>query len=1144
MKNLIKFSIVMVVLCITACTQTFENTSNEVQKKAQGRLVMKVGNESRTIKPTIGESDVKTAVLTANGNEIKSWSDDNIISQIQDTEDILLDVGNYDFTMIFRNADDIDILTASTSQGIVAGDNILDFDMKPVTNGYGNISITLTWDVASGINKIKAGLYDIATNDSLEGFGDRELEITTSNEQIPTALYSLSQVPVGQYIIKFKIYAGETYEKHLNTLSEVINVAAGITTSSQITLSQINTQYLITYNLNDGAWAENFTPTYNRNANKKITLPTANDITREGYEFGGWYDNDNNKITEIPSDIAQNISVTAKWLQLYTIKYNLNGGINAESNPTSYTVETETITLGAPTKNDTNSTFLGWYNDSGESITEIKPSETVANITVTARWSTTCTADNVSSVITSLSGDGPHDIVVQGGITSDTITTIKSALDTLKQNNSTAKVNLNLSETTGLTSIGESAFSYCTNLTSIIIPYGVTSIGDSAFSHCSQLISITFPESVTTIGNNVFDACSELTSFIVHESNQNFSTLEDGKILCDKNKETLIAYPSAKGYVTILNGIKTIAGNAFIECKELTEISIPDSVTTICDGAFANTGFISVSLPDSITEIGINVFFGCSSLETVKLPNRITSIPNGTFFVCSSLSNIEIPDDVTSIGGDAFSYCNSVRTLVIGNGLTSFDYLPITSALESITIGDGITEIGDNKFYEFTNLRSVTIGSGVTKIGTSAFENCTGLTSVTIPDNVTSIGYRAFENCNSVKTLVTGKGLTSLDYLPITSALESITIGENITSIANDRFYYCQSLESVEIPDKVTSIGSKAFYACINLKNVTIGNGVKTIGESAFQECNSLESVKIPDSVTSIGKNAFHKCYDLTTVEIGSGVETIGDYAFYRCDTLTRFIVNTENPNYSSSDDGIILCNKEGNTLIAYPTAKDNVEIPNFIKTIGARSFESMTTITSVTIPEGITTIENNAFDKCSGLTSVTFAENSQLTTIGEFAFYQCTSLTSIDIPDSVTTIGQQAFNECSSLESVEISENAEQLLESTFFKCTSLKSVIIPDSVTTVGMSVFSGCTNLESVKIGAGMTEIGAFMFNGCGFTSIVIPAKITKIGAGAFGASKLEIVNYTGSETQWNSIPIDYTYDNGCLQNATINYEYTGN
>ena len=159
MKNLVKFFIIMTVFCITACTHILEDISNKEQIKAQGRLVMKVGNESRTIMPSIGPDDIKTAVLTANGNEIKSWSGDNIISQIQNTDDILLDVGNYEFTMTFRNANGTDILTATTNQEIVPGDNTLHFDMKLITtgNGTGDISITLTWDVASGINKITAG---------------------------------------------------------------------------------------------------------------------------------------------------------------------------------------------------------------------------------------------------------------------------------------------------------------------------------------------------------------------------------------------------------------------------------------------------------------------------------------------------------------------------------------------------------------------------------------------------------------------------------------------------------------------------------------------------------------------------------------------------------------------------------------------------------------------------------------------------------------------------------------------------------------------------------------------------------------------------------------------------------------------------
>ena len=104
MRKLIKLFIVIVVLCTTACTQIFDNRNDIEQMKNVGRLVMKVANNSRTINPTIEESDIKSAVLTANSKEIKSWTGDNIINQIQNTDDILLDVGNYEFTMTFRNA--------------------------------------------------------------------------------------------------------------------------------------------------------------------------------------------------------------------------------------------------------------------------------------------------------------------------------------------------------------------------------------------------------------------------------------------------------------------------------------------------------------------------------------------------------------------------------------------------------------------------------------------------------------------------------------------------------------------------------------------------------------------------------------------------------------------------------------------------------------------------------------------------------------------------------------------------------------------------------------------------------------------------------------------------------------------------------
>ena len=201
-----------------------------------------------------------------------------------------------------------------------------------------------------------------------------------------------------------------------------------------------------------------------------------------------------------------------------------------------------------------------------------------------------------------------------------------------------------------VTSIGNSAFFYCSGLTSITIPEGVTSIGDGAFEY-SGLTSITIPESVTSIGNDAFGWCSSLTS------------------------------------VTIPDGVTSIGSGTFSGCSSLTSITIPERATSIGDNAFQNcSGLTSITIPESVTSIGGSAFEGCSALTSVAIPKSVTSIGGYAFYGCKSLTSVTIPGSVTLIDYNAFENCSS---------------------LTSITIPEGVTSIGDGTFSGCSGLTSV-----------------------------------------------------------------------------------------------------------------------------------------------------------------------------------------------------------------------------------------------------------------------------------------------------------------------------------------------------------------------------------------------------------------------------------------------------
>jgi hypothetical protein len=310
--------------------------------------------------------------------------------------------------------------------------------------------------------------------------------------------------------------------------------------------------------------------------------------------------------------------------------------------------------------------------------------------------------------------------------------------------------------------------------------------------------------------------------------------------------------------------VKEIGERAFYD-KKITSVIIPEGVTVIGKYAFERSGqLVSVTIPNSITNISDRAFYDCRALTTVNIPNSVTSIGSLAFYNCSKLESLTLPSGIKSIGIGAFA----------SSGLKSFKW---PASITKIQYGEfSWNDYG--MFQNCSNLQTITIPEGVTEIGKNTFYNCTALTSVIIPNSVTTIGGNAFENCSKLETITIPTSVTSVgDQAFFRSGLKSITLPGSITKIkaGNDDygiFREC-SLQTVIISEGVTEIGKNTFYGCSTLTSVTLPSTIKEIGFSAFYDCPALTTVTIPDSVGNItfssdyrGNNSFEGCKKLTLV--------------------------------------------------------------------------------------------------------------------------------------------------------------------------------------------------------------------------------------------------------------------------------------
>ena len=213
--------------------------------------------------------------------------------------------------------------------------------------------------------------------------------------------------------------------------------------------------------------------------------------------------------------------------------------------------------------------------------------------------------------------------------------------------------------------------------------------------------------------------------------------------------------------------VTSIEDNAFLGCCGLTSLTIPKSVKSIGNSAFASCEYLT-SIYISDLEAWCKISFGTNPIsysyklylngEEIKnlvIPNTITSISDYAFVRCSNLISVTIPNGVTSIGNGAFRDCSNLTSINIPSGITYIGKLAFCgcSNLTSIPIPESVTAIGDYAFYSCRSLTSIIIPDGVTSIGAHTFQNCSSLTSVTIPNSVTNIGEFAFSECYGLTSI-------------------------------------------------------------------------------------------------------------------------------------------------------------------------------------------------------------------------------------------------------------------------------------------------------------------------------------------------------------------------------------------------------
>ena len=456
-----------------------------------------------------------------------------------------------------------------------------------------------------------------------------------------------------------------------------------------------------------------------------------------------------------------------------------------------------------------------------------------------------------------------------------------SSLEKYKEANKTVKLTITLPYT--ISADGTEISNYTGNIKNIVIPSSykrkeIKTIADNTFSG-KEIMSLQTPKNEFSVNPAAFYGCINFEKLIISENT---------KLLSGQ-------YPSGT-IIEYFGKPTTLNADAYGAIEGIDELTIPETIMSIEDGALSKIGINklilssklsleSQNLSNTITSVEVypfeehailadRFFKDCINIQNIILRKGIIGFGEKAFYNTEALRTLELEDNIEMWGEETFTF--SGLTTIKYNGTFRLSDRSLPETLVNIEILSGTTELTDEAFSNMAQITKVTLPLTLETIGVSSFSGCTSLPTLILPENLKSIGNCAFNKCTSLITITLPDSIESMGYEAFARCekLKTINIPTSLSSISNRTFMYCYSLETIIIPANIQSIGEWCFNGCSSLKAVSISNGLQDIERGAFRS-TSIEELELPETVVSIAPQAFELAIYLKKLTIFASIPPI-----------------------------------------------------------------------------------------------------------------------------------------------------------------------------------------------------------------------------------------------------------------------------